>query len=250
MNDTGDFARHARYWDWGCLDHDRAPDDESRYNFIKHYGNSILIPMCAWGHSGAYMAERGMVVTAFDIAPEMIEEGRKRFGKIKNLNLFVGDARDFSFDIEPAEICAFAEMGWLHSMDDVKKALTCFGRHLRDGGHLILEEFIGAYDSRTGPETFRVKNNPYPDRTVYKTGVTRNEAKTRRCYISQTVYVEHDDGKKEQFDHEFYLQGYTREEWLAALKECGFKTTGEYKNREKEPWNDGDGHWVAKAIKV
>ena len=179
----------------------------------------------------------------------MIEEGKKRFSEIKNLNLFVGDARDFRFDIEPVDVCAFAEMGWLHTLDDVKKALTCINHHLRDGGYLILEEFVGAYGSQTGLETFRVKNNPYPDRTVYKTGTTRNEAKTRRCYISQTVYVEYNDGRKEQFDHEFYLQGYTRDEWCAALQECGFEIVGEYKNREKKPWSEGDGHWIAEAVK-
>ena len=248
-DNIGNYAKHARYWEWGNLDHDRTQNDESCYHFAKQYGNSILLPMCAWGHLGAYMAECGMKVTAFDITPEMIEEGKKRFGGIKNLNLFVGDATDFRFDIEPVEVCTFAEMSWIHSMDEVKKALVCFNHHLRDGGHLILEEFVGAYDSQTGLETFRVKNNPYPDRTVYKTGITRNEAKTRRCYISQTVYTEYNDGRKEQFEHNFYLQGYAREEWLAALRECGFEVKAEYKNRDKEPWHEGDGHWIVEAVK-
>ena len=249
-NDIGNYAQHAQYWDWGSLDHDRTPDDESSYNFATRYGNNILLPMCAWGHLGAYMAERGMNVTAFDITPEMIAEGKKRFGGIKNLNLLVGDATDFKFDIEPVDVCAFAEMGWIHSIDEVKKALVCINNHLRDGGYLILEEFVGAYDSQTGLETFRVKNNPYPDRTVYKTGITRNEAETRRCYIAQTVHVEHSDGRKERFEHNFYLQGYTREEWLAALRECGFEVRAEYNNREKEPWSEGDGRWIVEAVKT
>jgi SAM-dependent methyltransferase len=246
-NKLGNYPRHAQYWDWGSLDHDRTFDDERDYDFAKQYGNSILIPMCAWGHLGAYMANHGMRVTAFDITPEMIAEGKKRFSEIGNLNLLVGDIRDFNFDIEPVDVCAFAEMGWLHSIDDVKKALICINNHLRDGGYFILEEFIGAHDSQTGMETFRVKNNPYPDRIVHKTGTTRNEAKTRRCYISQTIYVEHNDGRKEQFDHEFFLQGYTRDEWLAALNECGFEVIGEYKNREKEPWSECDEDWIVET---
>jgi SAM-dependent methyltransferase/GNAT superfamily N-acetyltransferase len=250
-NNIGNYAQHAQYWDWGNLDHDRTTDDEKSYNFAKQYGNSILIPMCAWGHLGAYMAERGMNVTAFDITPEMIEEGKKRFGDIKNLNLFVGDATDFRFDIEPVDVCAFVEMGWIHSMDEVKKALVCINNHLRDGGYLILEEGINAYDDEmTSPKTFRVENNPYTDRTVYKvTNVSRNEAATRRWYCSQTVYTEYNDGRKEQFDHNFYLQGYSRGEWLAALRECGFEVNAEYKNREKEPWSEGDGHWIVEAVK-
>ena len=248
-NNIGNYARHAQYEEWGKLDYDRTLDDEKNYALAKQYGNNILIPMCAWGHLGAYMAKRGMKVTAFDITPEMIEEGKKRFGEIENLNLFVGDATDFNFDIEPVDICAFAEMGWIHSLDEVKKALTCINNHLCEGGYFLLEEFIGAYDNQTGVETFRVKNNPYPDKTVYKTGITRNEAKTRRCYISQTVHIEYNDGRKEQFDHNFYLQSYKREEWLEALAESGFEVVGEYKNREKEMWQEGDESWFVEARK-
>ena len=78
---------------------------------------------------------------------------------------------------------------------------------------------------------------------------TRYEVRYTNVYISQTVHIEYNDGRKEQFDHEFYLQGYTREEWLSALKECGFEVVGEYKNREKEPWSEGDGYWVVEAVK-
>jgi SAM-dependent methyltransferase len=252
INNTGNCARHAEYWDWGKLDHDRTPDDERNYTFIKQYGDSILLPMCAWGHLGAYMARRGMNVTAFDITPEMIEEGKKRFGDIKNLNLFVGDARDFKFDIEPVDVCAFAEWGWIHSLEEIKKALVCVNNHLRDGGYLLLGEFIGAYDDEmSSPKTFRVENNPYSDRTVYKTtNISRNEAATRRWYCSQTMYIEYNDGRKEQFDHEFYMQGYSREEWLEALKDSGFKVKAEYKTCEKEPWVEGDDYWFAEAVKI
>ena len=250
LKNIGNYAQHAQYWDWGSLDHDRTPDDEIKYAFARQYGNSILLPMCAWGHLGAYMAERGMKVTAFDITPEMIEEGKKRFGDIANLKLVVGDATDFHINIELVDICAFAEMGWIHSLDGIKKALRCINNHLREGGYLILDEFIGAYDSQTELETFRVKKNPYPDRIVYETGITRNEAITRRCYVSQTVHIEYNDGIKEQFDHSFYLQGYTRDEWLGALKECGFEVKAEYRDLMKEPWSEDDSNWVVEAIKL
>ena len=46
---TGNYARHAQYEEWGKLDYDRTLDDEKNYTFAKQYGNSVLIPMCAWG---------------------------------------------------------------------------------------------------------------------------------------------------------------------------------------------------------
>jgi len=89
----------------------------------------------------------------------------------------------------------------------------------------------------------------YPDRRVWKTGDGRTEAETGRHYITQTFYAEHENGRVESFGHAFYLQLYSREAWLAALKECGFEIKGEYANREKEPWREGDGLLIIEAVK-
>jgi len=59
---TGDYAKHAQYWDWSG--HDRTPEDAYWYRYATRYGNNVLIPMCALGETGAYMAERGMDVAA------------------------------------------------------------------------------------------------------------------------------------------------------------------------------------------
>ena len=251
-NNIGNYTQHARYWDWGKLDYDKTPHDDYWYNYAKQYGNSVLIPMCAWGETGAYMAKRGMTVTAFDITPEMIAEGKKRFGDNSGLLLLEGDITDFRFDITPADFCFCVDLGHIHPIEKIKKAFACINYHLRDGGGLVIETGITDYTCETTEtelETFRCKENPYPDRTVYKTGITRNEADTGRFYIFQTMYIEHNDGKKEQFKHEFYLQGYKRVQWLEALYDCGFDVVGEYKNREKEPWNEGDGFWIVEAVK-
>ena len=80
---------------------------------------------------------------------------------------------------------------------------------------------------------------------VYQQSFTR-----RRHLILEEGIVAYDDGRKEQFDHNFYLQGYARDEWLAALRECGFEVKAEYKNREKEPWSEGDDHWIVETVKI
>lgn len=83
-----------------------------------------------------------------------------------------------------------------------------------------------------------------------KTGDTRNDAETGRCYISQTFYAKDENGRVESFDHVFYLQSYSREEWLEAFKECGFEVVGEYKSREVESWQSGgDGFRIFEAVK-
>ncbi len=247
-NNIGNYTRHAEFWDWSG--HDRTAEHEHWYKYATQYGKNVLIPFCAWGETGAFMAERGMNVTAFDVTPEMIAEGKKRFGNLPSLQLFEGNVTDFCFNITPVDFCYAADFGHIHSIDDIKKALVKINNHLRYGGGFVIEAGLPAKESRYIPtKTFYPVNNPYPDKKVWKTGDGRTEAETGRHYISQTVYVEGSDGSVEQFEHSFYLQSYSREEWLSALRECGFEVKAEYRNREKEPWQEGDGFWICEAVK-
>ena len=82
-NHIGNYAKHAKYWDWSG--HDRTEEHEYWFKYARKFGNNVLIPMCAWGETGAYMAQKEMNVTAFDVTPEMIAESKKRFGMLKTL---------------------------------------------------------------------------------------------------------------------------------------------------------------------
>lgn len=87
--DIGNYAKHAKVWDWGGVDN--TPEYEFWGNCAARCGKNILIPMCALGEAGAYLAQHGFSVTAFDITPEMIEEGKKRFGALRGLQLWNGE---------------------------------------------------------------------------------------------------------------------------------------------------------------
>lgn len=251
-DNIGNYAKHAAYWDWSKQDHDRTPDDEYWYQYAKRYGNNVLIPMCALGEAGAYMARRGMNVTAFDITPEMIAEGRKRFGDVPGLRLFEGDVTDFRFDIPPADFCYSVDFGHILTIEDVKRALARINYHLRDSGGLVIETTLPPTESHSYPlQTFMPSHQVYPGLKVWKTGEGRFDAETGQHYISQRFYAEDESGHTESFDHAFYLQSYSREQWLAALEECGFGIVGEYRNREVESWQSGgDGFWIVEAVKT
>jgi SAM-dependent methyltransferase len=247
-NNIGNYALHAAIWDWGG--YDRTEEHEYWCHYAAQYGKNVLIPFCAIGETGEYMARKGFTATAFDITPEMIAEGKKRFGNIPGLLLFEGDVTDFRFDIQPVDFCFTTDFGHIHTMEEVKKALSCINGHLREGGILVIEIGLPAKESGSTPqETFYPKEQAYPDKKVWKTGDTCNDAETGRLYISQTVYIEEKNGKVEEFDHSFYMQCYPRDAWLSALAECGFEVLHEYSNREKEPWCEGHGLWIVEATK-
>jgi SAM-dependent methyltransferase len=242
--DYNTYTNHARYWDWSG--YDRTPEDRYWYNYARKYGNTVLSPMCALGETGAYMARHGLTVTAFDITPEMIAEGKKRFTDVQGLKLFVGDVTDFRFDIVPVDFCFSADFEMLPCIEDVKKAFTCINHHMRRGGGLIIDALLPPKESSAWPlETYMPFKKVYPDRKVWKTGSGHNDAETGRRTISQTFYIEHDDdGRLESFDHSFYMQCYSHEEWLNAFQECGFNVVGEYKNRELESWKSGSDDFI------
>ncbi|MCL2420526.1 MAG: class I SAM-dependent methyltransferase [Defluviitaleaceae bacterium] len=199
------------------------------------------------------MAEHGLNVTAFDITPEMIAEGKKRFDNVPGLQYFEGDVREFSFDIEPVDFCYSTDFGHILTLEDVKKALSCIRNHLRDGGGLVIETNLRMPDDKSvchAPRTFHPVKQVYSNLKVWKTGGSRSEAETGRFYITQTFYAEDEQGNVESFNHAFYLQSYTRNEWLEAFAECGFQLTGEYSSRKLESWQSGgDGFCIFEAVK-
>lgn len=249
MSDIGNYVQHAKYWDWGGID--RSDEHEYWLRYAERYGKNVLIPMCALGETGAYLAERGFSVTAFDITPEMIEEGKKRFGAIQNLRLLEGDVTDFRFDIPPTDFCFSMDFGHLLSMEDVKKALLCIHRHLREGGCLVVETTLPPAESSSYPEeTFMPMQQIYPRLKVWKTSQGRVDAQTGRHYISQTFYAQDESGDVERFDHSFYLQSYPREAWLAAFAECGFSPVMEHTQRNVASWQSGDDFRIFEAVKA
>ena len=235
---TGNYAQHAQYWDWSG--HDRTVEHDYWCGYAQKYGKNVLIPMCAWGDTGAHMARRGFSVTAFDITPEMIAEGKKRYGDVPGLRLYEGDVRDFHFGIPPVDFCFTMDFEVLRTMADIQKALVCIHKHLRMGGCLVIKPYAPPEDTNSWPmQTYKPIKRMYPGIEVWKTSSGRNDAGTRRRYISQTFYIKDESGHVESFDHSFCAQCYTREEWLAALSACGFAPAVKHGGKKPDTWYSG-----------
>lgn len=248
INQIGNYEEHAAIWDWSG--YDRTAEFKYWSEYARSYGNRVLIPFCALGEIAAYMAADGFKVTAFDITEKMISEGKKRFDGISDLQLFVGDVTGFCFDIPPADFCFATDFGHIHTIDKIKTSLSCISKHLREDAGLVIEASLPAtVSSYIPPKTFYPIENPYSDKKVWKIGDTRNDAKTGRCYISQTIYIEDSDKKITQFEHLFYMQNYSLIEWRSALEECGFIIKAIYKSRERDIFEENDEFIIIEARK-
>lgn len=245
-----DYSKHAVVWDWDGFDN--TPEYDYWCAYAEKFGSKILIPMCALGEIGAYMAQREFEVTAFDLTEEMILEGRKRFGAVEHLQFQIADICNFDFSCKTFDFAFLKDqdLHLLQTIEDVKKALSCINNHLRTGGCLALELTLPGEKSSYSPKQIYHPRKPrYTDKKVWKESECRYDADEKRNYIKQQVYVE-ENGVTESFEYAICLQYYERDIILEVLQECGFQVVGEYSDRERTPWEKGNGFWSVEALKV
>lgn len=207
--------------------------------------------MCALGQTGAYMAQKGFSVTAFDITKEMIDEGKKRFGSVENLSLKIADICNLHLGESDFDFCFIATQD-LHLLSDfkmVKKAFRSLASHLREGGGLSLELVLPSSESFELPkQTFYPQVPNYTDKKVWKESKNRYDAFTKRLHIDQIVYIQDEKGIT-SFPYSVTLQYYEQDEIRSALKDAGFMITGEFQNRNKELWTTESSEWIIESIK-
>ena len=184
--------------------------------------------MCALGQVGAYMAQKGFSVMAFDITKEMIDEGEKRFRSVENLSLNIADICNLHLSESDFDFCFIATQDL----------------HL-----LSLELILPSSESFELPkQTFYPRVPNYTDKKVWKESKNRYDAFTKRYYIDQIVYIQDEKGIT-SFPYSVVLQYYEQEEIRSALKDAGFVITGEFQNRNKESWTIKSREWIIEAIK-
>ncbi|MDR1465196.1 MAG: class I SAM-dependent methyltransferase [Oscillospiraceae bacterium] len=245
------YEKQAFVWDWDAFDD--TPEYEYWRSYAERFGQNVLVPMCALGQSAAYLAEHGFSVTAFDITPEMISEGKARFGAVGGLELIVGDILSLDLETKNYDFTFLAGHGDLHllqTLGDVRQAFHSLHRRLRAGGCLALELSLPAPESFCYPKReYQPRVPRYTDKKVWKVNEGRYDAAEKRNYIEQTVHVE-SAADAEAFTQRVCLQYYERGEILALLKQCGFSVQGEFSDRARMPWTPGQCEWLVEAVKI
>lgn len=221
------YTAHAALWDWDLY------VDTAAQAFWRamsgRYGRRVLSPMCALGQTAATLAEAGCTVTALDYTPEMIAEGRKRYGHIHGLTYVQGDIRDFTLP-ELVDFCFIdgTDLFLLPSLADVRQALGAIHRHLRPGGGFGLSVAYPPEASHAYPMQRFDPRVPRRDGTVtWKEGDSTYDAATGRQEIHQILYAQR-DGETQRIDHRVTLQYYAREALWDAFAACGFQLAGAY----------------------
>jgi SAM-dependent methyltransferase len=101
---------------------------------------TVLDVACGTGEHARLLATHGFVVDGLDLDPALVRiaEQKHRAGRF-----FVADMSNFHLPYQyNAVLCLFSSIGYLRTLDRVRRALTCFRDHLTTAGVIIVEPWF------------------------------------------------------------------------------------------------------------
>lgn len=118
---------------------------DNKHSFVAKYGEDVLgwlAPQkdehildvgCGTGTLTEKISESGAIVTGIDASPEMIEKAKQAY---YNIEFFIKDATDFSFDKKFDAVFSNATFHWIKNQQQL---LQCIYNNLKQGGRLVYE---------------------------------------------------------------------------------------------------------------
>lgn len=166
---------------------------------------TVLDVACGTGEHARLLAADGFVVDGLDLDPAFI---RIAAAKHSAGRFFEADMSDFHVPHRyNAVVCLFSSIGYLCTLDRVRRALICFREHLAAGGVVLVEPWLtpGVLD---------------PTRMQTNTGESQG------VRVSRTARVEVEGSlSRLLFDYEIDENGVTRR--VSEVHELGLFTTEE-----------------------
>lgn len=137
------FSKTARYYDEIYSYKDYRTEVQRLLAIIRgnlqSRGNRLLDIGCGTGRHIEYL-KKHFYVEGLDISEEFIEIARQRN---PDITFHQADMKDFelghTFDVVT---CLFSSIGYVRTLDNLSRAITCMKHHLKPGGTLIIEPWI------------------------------------------------------------------------------------------------------------
>jgi SAM-dependent methyltransferase len=167
-------------------------------------GGHLLDVACGTGRHLEYLKEH-FTVEGLDLNLELIEIARQRNPGIP---FHLGDMLDFDLERQfDVVTCLFSSIGYVKTLENLGRAVSCMARHLRPGGYLLIEPWFT-------PEMW------YPD-TVHALFIDEPDLKIARMNTS------HVDGRLSYFDLHYLIGTPEKTEHLVERHELGLFTRAE-----------------------
>jgi SAM-dependent methyltransferase len=176
---------------------------------------TLLDVACGTGQHLARL-RRSFRVEGVDLDPVMLAAARERLGP--DLPLREGDMRDLDlgrrFD---AVICLFSAIGYVVTLDGLRRAVAAMARHLTPGGVLLIEPWMppGTFTTRR----IHAQVVEQPELKIVRMSRVR-EARNRRCTMDFDILIGTPDGTERRKERHM-LGLFADAEYQAAFRAAG-----------------------------
>jgi SAM-dependent methyltransferase len=211
-------------------------------------------PVVEWGAGtgriAVPLADAGFEVTGVEISERMVEEGRKKGGKVEWV---CGDLRSAKLARQfKLAVCAFNSFLCLLSVDDALAFLRNAREHLEPGGLLGIE--VSAFSPEElaekpgGPELRHDFTRELPDGKLDRFSVSRYDAASQLLKMRLFYELHCATGElKERRAHDLTIRVTGRSELELMLRLAGLEVEAVYGGVEGEPFTAGSDHLIVLA---
>lgn len=227
-------------------------DTKNNIEFFYHYAKAerfILDIGAGTGRIAIPLAEKGVEVTCIEPASAMRDQLviklKKRPTLSERIVLVAADAS--SFRLETKFPAAFSSGSFDHFLDDDERvsALTNINNHLKNGGKLVFDVFIGLMrDSSLSPAGSVEKGEYRYERFISSKVLPDNKIKVGLVFKTYK-----NDEIIEEIEEESFAGVTSRQKIHEFLGENGFEISNEYSNYDFTPFKDKDSLLIIEAVK-
>ncbi|MBA3496241.1 MAG: class I SAM-dependent methyltransferase [Gemmatimonadales bacterium] len=212
------FTRSAPYYDrlYHFLDYaDAAERVRARIRAGHPKARTLLDVGCGTGKHLEHLS-REYDVAGLDLNPELLRAARKR---CPDISLHQGNMIEFdlssTFDVLT---CLFSSIAYVKTLDNLRRTLANFARHLRPGGIALIEPWFTPESFWTGTVTTNFADAP-DLKIVWMYTSTRED----RVAILDMHYLIGRPSGVEHFTERQELGLFTHEEYLAGIRDAGLE---------------------------
>jgi SAM-dependent methyltransferase len=215
------FTKTAQFYDKIYAFKDYSAEVEQLTAIIHEHlrsgGNRLLDVACGTGKHVEYLKEH-FDVAGLDINEDLLALARQRNPGVP---FHPGDMVDFDlgrqFDVVT---CLFSSIGYVKTLDNFERAVTCMARHLVDGGVLVVEPWFTPDNWYTPSVHARFIDEP--EFKVARINTSFQEG--RLSYFDLHYLIGTPEGT-EHFVERHELGLFETEEMQAAIEGAGFDVT-------------------------
>lgn len=203
---------------------------------IIRLGQPILELACGTGRLTLPLAKKGFAISGLDLSPTMLDLARtKALEGNLNVRIIEGDMCNFNLGETFSLILLAAQsLSHLHTLEEIEACFSAVHKHLKPGGHFIIELFNPSMEilNRDSTKRYALRNDPFetPDGISYfVTEQSHYDSATQVNHI--TWFFQREEREETQLS--LNLRQFFPQEIDALLHYNGFKIEAKYGDFQK-----------------